>query len=93
LKNQTKDKAATTTTAPRIRMATPAQSTLAPPQAPALKSRWSEYSTPKAARSTEEFPMRSDSDTSSRAVMRRRGTISNVGKFVKHTFWCSTEKQ
>jgi hypothetical protein len=95
LKNQTKDKATTTTTtpAPRIKVVTPARSTLAPPQAPALKSRWSEYSTPKAARSTEEFPMRSDSDASSRAVMRRRGTISNVGKFVKHTFWCSTEKQ
>lgn len=89
LKNQTKEKM---TTAARSKTPTPAKGTLAPPQAPALASRWSEYSTPRAARSTEEFPMRSDSDTSSRAVIKRRGTITKAGRFVKNTFWCTTEK-
>jgi hypothetical protein len=87
LKNQTK------TTAYRTKMTTSAKGTLAPPQAPALASRWSEYSTPRAARSTEEFPLRSsDSDTSSRAVIKRNGTITKAGRFVKNTFWCTTEK-
>jgi hypothetical protein len=36
--------------------------------------------------------MRSDSDASSRAVIKRRGTITKAGRFVKNTFWCTTEK-
>lgn len=92
-KNQTKE-ITTTTTIPDTRTALAAMSTLAPPRAPALKSRWSEYS-PKAAKSTEEFPLRSDISEPVRAVAvvrRRRGTVSTVGRFVKNTLWCSVER-